>query len=488
MTPESQRTEWTIAAPVPFVHKLCSGMRGNAARALAANERVWGQIAASVAAIVVTLLLIAPALWNGYPLLQYDTGGYIARVYEGYLVPSRSTVFGYYLHLGEDAHFWINIKLQALATLWILQAVARVFGLTRPVQIAMIGIALALTTALPWLSSLLLTDIFAGLSVLALFLLVVHGDKFVRFERAALFLFTAFAAASHNATLAVLAGLCAAAWLGRRFFPDWISLRGTRAGGLSLAAGALMLLGANFMVSGKLAWTPGGYGIAFSRILQDGIVVRYLKDNCAREQLKLCPYRHGLPAGGDEFLWGKSVFDRLGRFEGLGDEMRHIVLASLTAYPSHHLFAATASAAKQLTMVATGEGVHSDLMHTHRIIEQYLPQHTPFLQTSRQHRGELSFAGVNRVHVSVAYGSMLMIGVFLAYAIWRRKVDHVALLTATVTLAILGNAFVCGALSGPHNRYGARIVWIATFAVLIILMRSFGGGDNRERAELSSGL
>jgi hypothetical protein len=458
-------------------------MRGNAARTLAISERVSTPVAASIAAVSVTFLLIAPALWNGYPLLQYDTGGYIARVYEGYLVPSRSTVFGYYLHLGEDAHFWINIKLQAFATLWILQAVMRVFGLTRPIQIAMIGAALSLTTTLPWLTSLLLTDIFAGLSVLSLFLLVVHGNKLARFERAALFAFTAFAAASHSATLAVLTGLCAAAWLGRRFF----SPSGTRAASLSLVAGALMLLAANVMMSGKLAWTPGGYGIAFSRILQDGIVARYLNDNCGREQLKLCPYRNALPATGDQFLWGKSMFDRLGRFDGLGDEMRHIVLASLTVYPGHHLLAAATSTAKQLTMVATGEGVHSDLMHTHRIIEKYLPQHTPYLQTSRQHRGDLSFEGVNRVHVSVAYGSMLMIAAFLAYAVWRRKVDDFALLTATVTFAILGNAFVCGALSGPHDRYGARMAWIATFAVLIILMRSFSSGG-REPATPSSGL
>jgi hypothetical protein len=462
-------------------------MRGNAARTLAVNERVRALIAASVAAVTMTFALIAPALWNGYPLLQYDTGGYIARVYEGYLVPSRSTVFGYYLHLGEDTHFWINIKLQAVATLWILQAVARVFGLTRPIQIAMIGAALVLTTALPWLTSLLLTDIFAGLSVLSLFLLVVHDDKFARLERTALFLFTAFAAASHNATLGVLIGLCAAAWLGRRFFPDWISRRGTRAASLSLVTGALMLLAANVMMSGKLAWTPGGYGIAFSRILQDGIVARYLNDNCWREQLKLCPYRNTLPATGDKFLWGRSMFDRLGRFDGLGEEMRHIVLASLAAYPGQHLLAAATSTAKQLTMVATGEGVHSDLMHTHRIIEKYLPQQTPFLQTSRQHRGDLSFEGVNRVHVSVAYGSMLMIAAFLAYAVWRRKVDDFALLTATITLAVLGNAFVCGALSGPHDRYGARMVWIATFAVLIILTRSFGG-SRRDRARPSGGL
>jgi hypothetical protein len=32
----------------------------------------------------------------------------------------------------------------------------------------------------------------------------------------------------------------------------------------------------------------------------------------------------------------------------------------------------------------------------------------------------------------------------------------------TVTVAILANAFICGVLSGPHDRYGARIVWIAT--------------------------
>jgi hypothetical protein len=238
-----------------------------------------------------------------------------------------------------------------------------------------------------------------------------------------------------------------------------------------------MLLTANFMMSGKLAWTPGGYGIVFSRILQDGIAARYLNDHCASERLKLCPYRNALPETGDEFLWGGGIFNELGRFKGLGDEMRHIVLHSLAAYPGQHLATAVNSVARQLTMIATGEGIHSDLMHTHRIIERYLPQQTAFMHTSRQHRGDLSFAGFNSIHVPVAWGSMLTIAAFLGYVIWRRKMDDIALLTGTVSLAILGNAFVCGALSGPHDRYGSRMVWIATFALLIILMRSFGGTD-----------
>src|SRR3954467_3232180 len=113
-----------------------------------------------IAAVAIPLMLLAPALWNGYPLLQWDTGGYLARWYEGYLVPSRSTVFGLYLHFGEDSSFWVNLGIQALATLWILQLTLRVFGMLRPLHLIGLGLVLALTTALPWLASMLLTDIF----------------------------------------------------------------------------------------------------------------------------------------------------------------------------------------------------------------------------------------------------------------------------------------------------------------------------------------
>src|SRR5881394_3919633 len=82
-----------------------------------------------ISAIAIPLPMIAPALWNGYPLLQWDTGGYLARWYEGYLVPSRSTVFGLYLHYGESFGFWINIAAQSLVTLWLLQLTMRVLSM-----------------------------------------------------------------------------------------------------------------------------------------------------------------------------------------------------------------------------------------------------------------------------------------------------------------------------------------------------------------------
>src|ERR1700757_73402 len=111
------------------------------------NTRILGArrtdaAAVWIAAILIPLFLIAPALWNGYPLLQWDTGGYLARWYEGYLVPSRSTVFGLYLHFGEGSSFWLNLGIQALATLWILQLILRVLGMGEPMRLLGIGIAL----------------------------------------------------------------------------------------------------------------------------------------------------------------------------------------------------------------------------------------------------------------------------------------------------------------------------------------------------------
>ncbi|QOZ29949.1 hypothetical protein [Bradyrhizobium sp. CCBAU 51753] len=437
----------------------------------AETRSVW------IATIAIPLLLLAPAFWNRYPLLQWDTGGYLARWYEGYLVPSRSTVFGIYLHLGEQASFWLNLGIQSLATLWILQLVLRVLDLARPVRLVAISLALIATTALPWLSSMLLTDIFAGLSVLALFVLVLHGARISTLEKAALFVFTAFSAATHSATLAVLLGLCCVGWIARPWLRRQIPLAGLAQGSLTIVAGAVMLLAANFSLSGQLAWTPGGYGVPFGRMLQDGIVAQYLRDHCAKETLKLCPYRDRLPPTADDFLWGNSMFNTLGRFQGLNDEMGFIVLHALAAYPAWQAEAALAATADQLMHVATGEGTNGWIPHTYGIIERYIPAQLAPMRKAKQQQWQVDFTTINRIHVPVALASMLLVALLFGRGLWRRKRDELTLLAGTVTLALLGNAVVCGVISGPHDRYGARMAWVATFVVLIAAARAFAGDD-----------
>ncbi|MGX7742043.1 hypothetical protein [Rhodopseudomonas parapalustris] len=424
--------------------------------------------AARIALFVLPLLMLAPAIWNGYPLLQYDTGGYLARWYEGYLVINRSTSYGIYLHLGEQTQFWLNLAFQAIVSLWIIQLTLRVFGITGPFRLAAIGVGLIAITALPWITSMLLTDIFAGLSVLTLFLLIAYRNQTTTLEKILLFAFTAFAASTHSATMIVLSGVCAAGWVLLPWLRGRITASGLTQASSALVLGALLVLGCNYALSGKLTWTPGGSGVAFGRMLQDGIVKRYLDDHCPQQQLKLCPYKDELPPTGDDFLWGgNNMFDKLGRFDGMSDEMEFISKQALIAYPWIQAKAAAKATWDQLVHVATGEGTNGWLPHTYGIIERYLPEQSKAMRAAKQQHWDINFDAVNVVHVPVALGSMVLMLAILGSAAWRRRLDDVTLLAGTVTLALLGNAMVCGIISGPHDRYGSRIVWIATFTAMI---------------------
>src|SRR5258708_19805989 len=96
------------------------------------------------------LILLAPALWNRLPLLEYDTGGYLARWFEGYLVPSRSTTYGLFLAAGWPLDFWPIVILQALATVWIIGLLLRTHRFAvHPIALPPITAARPFTTPPP---------------------------------------------------------------------------------------------------------------------------------------------------------------------------------------------------------------------------------------------------------------------------------------------------------------------------------------------------
>jgi hypothetical protein len=251
-----------------------------------------------------------------------------------------------------------------------------------------------------------------------------------------------------------------------------LQITGLVQGSLTILAGAAMLLAANVFLTGRLAWTPGGASVSFGRMMQDGIVARYLNDHCDKIKLKLCPYRNQLPATADDFLWGDdTIFDKLGRFEGMNGEMEFIATHALVAYPLWQAEAAAEATAEQLVEVSTGEGNTGWIPHTYGIIERYLPEQVKTMRAAQQQHWNIKFTTINWVHVPVALASMLLLAAIALAALWRRRIDDVELLAATVCVALLGNAFICGVISGPHDRYGARMVWIATFVVLIAAAR-----------------
>jgi hypothetical protein len=428
---------------------------------------------AAAVAVPFGRVLFRAALWNR---CGNTTGGYLARWYEGHLEESRSTAYGLYLVLTARPDFWPAVAAQALVTVWVLWLTLRAHEIATPLALVATATVLSILTSLSWIASTLLTDVFTGLSVLALYLVTLRAETLARWERGALIVLIAFAAATHTATLAVLLALLTAGLIALA-----ARHRAVRSGAPAPRSALRCYFAARR--GRKPARSTPAERIPFGRMLQSGIVAHYLADHCPDPRLtKLCANRDKLPTDTDFFFWGSDLFDELGRFEGLGEEMRIVVRESLTEYPAMQIKSAIAATAKQLVRVATGYGVHTEIWHTTWIIEQFAPAAVPAMKAARQQQGNLDFAMINRLHVPIAWASMLLLIGVLALS-WRRpQFQNVSELAAVVTLAILANAAVCGALANPHDRYGARIVWLATLVVWIVAWRAIStAGSHRAR-------
>lgn len=428
----------------------------------------------AVAVALSTLLLVAPALWNGFPLLEYDTGGFLARWYEGTLLINRPLIYGLFLMINVPLAFWPVLVIQSWLTIWIVALVLRTHGYPgRPMLLLGLITALSVLTTLPWITAILLTDIYSGLAVLAFYILLTRAELLSRGERIGLIALIACAVASHSATLAVMMMLSAASLVLTLFDRQRLPRLRVAQGVLAIVLGAVIVLGTNFILVKRLAWTPGGFSMYFGRMLQAGIVPKYLDKHCPDPTIKLCAIKDRLPDNADDWFWADKDFDKLGRFAGMSAEMERVALGSIAEFPLDVLKTTISATAEQLVSVRTGEGVVNWIWHTYFIVKDWAPQLQPTMWAAKQQKGEISFTAINAVHYPVALIAMALLP-FIVFAGWTGRLPReFGDLALVCILALLANAFVCGGLANPHDRYGARIVWLAVFTAGLALVRLY---------------
>jgi len=428
----------------------------------------------AVAILLSTLLLIAPALWNGFPLLEYDTGGYLARWYEGTLLINRPLIYGLLLTANVPFAFWPVIVLQSLLTIWIVAVVLRTHGYGgRPMLMFGIIAVLSIVSTLPWITAILLTDIYCGLAILAFYMLLARSDLLTAFERYAFIVLIACACASHSATLAVMILLSAASIVLTVFDRRRLPRLRVAQGAMAVALGVVIVLGTNFMLVKRLAWTPGGFSMYFGRMLQAGIVTKYLDKHCPDPSIKLCAIKDRLPNNADDWFWANKDFDNLGRFAGMSAEMERVALGAVADFPLDVLTSTIEATATQLVAVRSGEGVVNWIWHTYFIVKDHAPQLQPAMWAARQQKGEISFTAMNALHYPVALVAMAFLPVIFVMGWTGRLPRAFGDLALVCMLALLANAFVCGGLANPHDRYGARVVWLAVFIAGLALLRLY---------------
>jgi hypothetical protein len=240
---------------------------------------------------------------------------------------------------------------------------------------------------------------------------------------------------------------------------------------LALAAGLVLAPLSNLVIVGSFAFTPGGTSFLFGRLLQSGIVARYVTDRCPDPTLRLCAVRHRLPRTTDDWHWASdSPLHELGGWSAFEPEARRIIRESLTLYPGQHLVSAAAFTAQQLVTLRTGDGIRSrDNHHALSVFRRLAPGLVPRFEASRQQHDWFDFRALNAVQVPLALLCMGLLPLMIAV---RRVPRSVAALAFTTLVALLANAAVCGIFSNPADRYQGRLAWLAPLVVMLAGLRS----------------
>lgn len=450
-------------------------------RIAARPARQWVWILALAGAAWVVL---APALWNGFPFMFYDSGAFIDLAMRGGFMPERSAIYGAFLAAFQpDFSLWPAAVAQVALTLLVMAEFARVLspGLT-PRQFFLQVVVLTVATDLPWSAAEIMPDVLAPVLVLSLYLLGFHSTALSLPRKVALAAVSVLAATSHASHLGLAAGLAvvtAVAQILPRYATPAVVRPRWGLPALVFILSLALVMGSNAARTGEVFVSRAGPSFILARLLQDGIAQRVLNETCPGSGYRLCPYRHDLPHDSNDFLWlWNSPFWKLGGFNGMADEAQDIIVESLERYPLLNLKAAVGNTVQQFVTFRSGDGVEPLNGVPEPAIRRGMPDQLDDYRDARQQSGKVDFGWINAFQVPLGVLSVIALAGILVFAAKARRRDDLLYLPAFVILALLGNAFICGALSSPHDRYQSRLIWAAVFAAMLLIR-----GDARRRAE-----
>jgi hypothetical protein len=452
--------------------------------------------------LVAAALLLWPALYNHQPFFFPDTTAYVrgadaavakltgvqsvwtrqtesesadAVVPDKAVLAGRSIYYGALVYLGDRVGGeWLSIVIQAVLLVLALYGTLTAFDLGRWPYLLVLVAALAAFTLLPLYVSFLMPDVFTGLTILACAMLLTCD--FGKSRALTLAWFTLLAASlTFHTTHALLALLMFAVglviFLRRR---PLVMRRGLLVIGTAL--GVAYLCGAVFTMAvtklvGEPPLTPP---FLMARLIDDGPGYDYLRDTCPASDFLACRFLGRLPLVSDDFLWSRDpatgafgVSDP-GLRRGLSREQYRFALAVLVHEPARLTAVSLRNAAQQTIMLKPYEFDYTPEEKAQ--FAQKLPViYFAAMQSTPAYQGHLPLVFLDVVsYSSTALGAGCLV-FFLIKGRYRqtRRPQQLLRLVYWVVFGVMANAAVCGVMSGPHDRYQARVAWLLPALALI---------------------
>ncbi|MEO0487323.1 MAG: hypothetical protein AAF092_15565 [Pseudomonadota bacterium] len=396
----------------------------------------------------------------------------------------RSVYYGMLIYLPTFfGTLWVSVVLQmAIVLAATLVALGPIFKGAREYALGTLALV-GLTTSAGFFVVYLMPDIFLAAMILSFGSLMAfwkqHGWGARLFLLAIIFAACIF----HKAHIAVLGCSLLVYAAGHIVFARNVSrlLAPAAITAVTLVVATVMTAAVPMAIERFLGAKTVDPPFPLVRVVTDGPGESYLRDTCPELGHVLCDHLDKLPQGMDEFLWAEhGVYKSLTPQQKieLGEDQVGFVLAAFRHDPMGQLIATSTNIVDQLISFDVTEFAVFDAILD--AIENRLPPEIGESAVKSRIAGHVfPLELVSTLQAIVVIASALYIlYVLVMDKRARAEVSSVEGLKPFLYVLAIGlalNAMISGAVSEPHDRYQARIIWLIPLTSFIILFTSLKG-------------
>lgn len=468
--------------------------------------------------LLLSIVLLLPALRNGQPFMMSDTTTYVrgadAAIYkltgirtmwtgtflERYehaeptapssstdhqprdaadlpvTINGRSVYYGMLLYLScLFGNFWgaaiVQIVLTATAITLAVEQISRALGKAPPSigTVLVMAVVIGLGPA-GYFAGYMMPDIFLPLAVIAFCQLGLLWRVLTRKERGFWLGLLTAALLFHALHVVIIASGFAALLLRLGRSPE----ADGRSRLIAILATLLVALSgqAIFHLAVREATGAGPVDVPFltARLTADGPGEGYLRTHCPAAGLRLCNYLHRLPMDSDTFLWNHDP--NTGIFSAVPPRDRRAIAAEQFAFVASVAVDRPMALAKS-TVVSIGRQIAkwrlAEFNYGQRQRETFdakLP--APIIASTSASAAYRQSMPVRFTEIVTPVLALVALAAILLFA--RSPIERRTILPylAFAIGALLLNAIICGAISTPHDRYQMRLIWILPFLAVAL--------------------
>lgn len=407
---------------------------------------------------------------------------------DGTVDGSRSTVYALTMAIlarikALEGLMLLNIAAVLVAVWLPMRAARRRWGLPVPMAEAVaLPVIVACLGSLPFFVAYLMPDTFAPVLLLVIATLTVFGRGMRLWEVILAILIGIFAIVSHLSHLAIGLVMIPATAL--------VSVILSRRRWWLPVAYVALIVGAGFTEQSLLRSAARAVSHAevvikpyiTARMIEDGPGLEYLDKYCPDDHIPTCKLHEALQWSDDPWRITAThiVFEtspRLGSFrlmtpenqKAVADDQVHFFFAVLRDQPFGVFRALLRNVFLQAGWVSVDMTIPSD-----RIVEQNADVTGLAFSTFDHGRitRDIAWLGPVTLWHQILYAASLAV-VLTLVLLPRRVPGEVKALAIMVLLGILANALVCGGISQPATRYGARVIWLLPMMATVLVIFAF---------------